>query len=236
MCGCGPAAMSAGVNAKPRRWSRSPAFVSSDVPWRLPAGRCIGPRRSRWTSPPTSRASPPASTMTAWICCRRRIRSPASRPRCGTCLGKAKGEPVYRLLGYQKATQETPYASQLFGDTPAADAGRARNARAKRISRRQIWLGPVTAGRAREDADHLAAAREGLGADGILLIDAGQIWGEDVARRPNGCRRSKGRRAVARGAVPCQRARGLWRARRAQSEGEDGRRRGLPFITHGAAT
>src|SRR5215468_8304995 len=35
-------------------------------------------------------------------------------------LGKAKGEPVYRLLGYRKAHKKTPYASQLFGDTPAA--------------------------------------------------------------------------------------------------------------------
>ncbi|HUL06491.1 MAG TPA: hypothetical protein VLV76_09165, partial [Candidatus Acidoferrum sp.] len=34
-------------------------------------------------------------------------------------LGKAKGEPVYRLLGYAKAHKKTPYASQLFGDTPS---------------------------------------------------------------------------------------------------------------------
>jgi L-alanine-DL-glutamate epimerase-like enolase superfamily enzyme len=30
------------------------------------------------------------------------------------------------------------------------------------------------------DADQLVAAREGVGPDGILLVDAGQIWGEDV--------------------------------------------------------
>ena len=32
-----------------------------------------------------------------------------------------------------------------------------------------------------DDADQLAAAREGIGPDGILLIDAGQIWNTDVA-------------------------------------------------------
>ncbi|MGH6873827.1 MAG: enolase C-terminal domain-like protein, partial [Aestuariivirgaceae bacterium] len=31
-----------------------------------------------------------------------------------------------------------------------------------------------------DDRDQLVAAREGLGKEGTLLIDAGQIWGEDV--------------------------------------------------------
>src|SRR5436190_1486069 len=30
-------------------------------------------------------------------------------------LGKARGEPVWRLLGYPKAFPKLPYASQLFG-------------------------------------------------------------------------------------------------------------------------
>ena len=33
-------------------------------------------------------------------------------------LGKAAGEPAYRLLGYERAYPKLPYASQLFGDTP----------------------------------------------------------------------------------------------------------------------
>jgi L-alanine-DL-glutamate epimerase-like enolase superfamily enzyme len=32
-----------------------------------------------------------------------------------------------------------------------------------------------------EDAEQVAAAREGLGAEGIILIDAGTVWGHDVA-------------------------------------------------------
>ena len=40
--------------------------------------------------------------------------------------------------------------------------------------------GPFGRGSLKEDADQLAAAREGIGPDGVLLIDAGQIWNEDV--------------------------------------------------------
>src|SRR4051794_18074021 len=34
-------------------------------------------------------------------------------------LGKKFDQPVYQLLGYPKAYGKLPYASQLFGDTPA---------------------------------------------------------------------------------------------------------------------
>ena len=95
-------------------------------------------------------------------------------------LGKAKGEPVYRLLGYPKAHKKTPYASQLFGDTPALTLAAARNARAKGFRAGKFGWGPFGRGTPALDAQHLAAAREGLGPDGILLVDAGQIWGEDV--------------------------------------------------------
>ena len=95
-------------------------------------------------------------------------------------LGKAKGEPVYRLLGYKKAHKKTPYASQLFGDTPALTLAAARNARARGFRAGKFGWGPFGRGTPALDAEHLAAAREGLGPDGILLVDAGQIWGEDV--------------------------------------------------------
>ncbi len=95
-------------------------------------------------------------------------------------LGKAKGEPVYRLLGYQRAHKKTPYASQLFGDSPALTLAAARNARAKGFRAAKFGWGPFGRGAPSLDADHLAAAREGLGPDGLLLVDAGQIWGEDV--------------------------------------------------------
>src|SRR5262249_20159877 len=42
--------------------------------------------------------------------------------------------------------------------------------------------GPVGRGTASADAEHFAAAREGLGPDAVLLVDVGQIFGEDIAR------------------------------------------------------
>ncbi len=95
-------------------------------------------------------------------------------------IGKARGEPVYRLLGYDKAHKKTPYASQLFGHSPQETLSAARNARAKGFRAVKFGWGPFGSGTPERDADHLVAAREGIGPDGVLLIDAGQIWGEDV--------------------------------------------------------
>lgn len=95
-------------------------------------------------------------------------------------LGKARSEPVYRLLGYDRACRKTPYASQLFGDTPAETLARGRSARAMGFRAAKFGWGPYGRGSVAEDADQIAAAREGLGTDGILLVDAGQIFGENV--------------------------------------------------------
>lgn len=95
-------------------------------------------------------------------------------------LGKQLNEPVYRLLGYQRAYPKTPYASQLFGDTPEQTLQKAAKCRANGFL--AIKFGWGVYGRATVDADaaQVAAARDGLGDDGILLIDAGTVWGEDV--------------------------------------------------------
>lgn len=96
-------------------------------------------------------------------------------------LGKMRGEPVYRLLGYDKAHAKTPYASQLFGDTAQQTLEFCRIARKNGFKAVKCGWGPFGRGSIKDDADQLHAAREGIGADGILLIDAGQIWNEDVA-------------------------------------------------------
>jgi L-alanine-DL-glutamate epimerase-like enolase superfamily enzyme len=94
-------------------------------------------------------------------------------------LGRQRGLPAYQLLGYAKAYPKAPYASVLFGGTPeetrtrAADIGRAGFRAAK------FGWAPFGESLA-NDVRHIEAAREGLGPDGILLIDAGQIFGEDV--------------------------------------------------------
>jgi L-alanine-DL-glutamate epimerase-like enolase superfamily enzyme len=94
-------------------------------------------------------------------------------------LGRARGEPVWRLLGFERAYPKLPYSSVLFGDDPAETLGRARAARAAGFLAAKFGWGPFGASLA-ADIEHVDAAREGLGPDGILLVDAGQIFGEDV--------------------------------------------------------
>ena len=76
--------------------------------------------------------------------------------------------------------KKTPYASQLFGDTPQETLEGAAKARGRWLPRRQVRLGADRARRVESDERPFRAAREGLGPDGILLVDVGQIWGEDV--------------------------------------------------------
>jgi L-alanine-DL-glutamate epimerase-like enolase superfamily enzyme len=95
-------------------------------------------------------------------------------------LGKMRGEPVWRLLGYGASHPKVPYASVLFGDTPQETLQRARDSRARGFRAGKFGWGPIGRGSVADDADHFAAAREGLGPDGILLVDVGQIFLEDV--------------------------------------------------------
>ncbi len=95
-------------------------------------------------------------------------------------LGRLRGEPVWRMLGYPASHGKLPYASVLFGDTPQETLERARASRAHGFRAGKFGWGPIGRGDAAADADQFMAAREGLGPDGILLVDVGQIFGEDV--------------------------------------------------------
>jgi len=95
-------------------------------------------------------------------------------------LGKVREQPVYELLGYRRSFPKTPYASQLFGDTPAETFDKARGVVASGYRAAKFGWGPYGRGTVAADADQVHAAREGLGPDGILLVDAGTVWGEDV--------------------------------------------------------
>ncbi len=97
-------------------------------------------------------------------------------------LGKARGAPVWTLLGYRRNEPKTPYASMLFGETPQQTLDWGQAARAKGFRAIKYGWGPIGRGSVAADADHFAAAREALGRDGILLVDVGQIFGEDVER------------------------------------------------------
>jgi L-alanine-DL-glutamate epimerase-like enolase superfamily enzyme len=96
-------------------------------------------------------------------------------------LGKRRGEPVWRLLGYENAYPKTPYASQLFGDTPQETRDKAAASRKAGYRAVKFGWGPYGRGSVQQDRDQVAAAREGLGKDGMLLIDAGTVWVDAVA-------------------------------------------------------
>lgn len=94
-------------------------------------------------------------------------------------LGHARGAPAWRLLGQDRAHAKTPYGSVLFGATAEETFTRARAIRAQGLIAAKFGWAPFGAS-VDADAAQVAAAREGLGPDAILLIDAGQIFGEDA--------------------------------------------------------
>src|SRR5690606_28231087 len=85
----------------------------------------------------------------------------------------------WKLIGYEKAYPKIPYASVLFGDTPQQTLTAASAIRASGFRAAKFGWGPFGTS-LESDIAHVEAAREGLGPEGILLIDAGQIFGEDV--------------------------------------------------------
>lgn len=95
-------------------------------------------------------------------------------------LGQQRQLPVWKMLGYDRATAKIPYASLLFGDTPEETLARATKALADGFEAVKFGWGPIGTRDVDFDADHFAAAREGIGADGHLMIDVGQIFVEDV--------------------------------------------------------
>jgi L-alanine-DL-glutamate epimerase-like enolase superfamily enzyme len=96
-------------------------------------------------------------------------------------LGRRFETPVYRLLGYDRAEPRQPYASVLFGDSPAETFAKARGIREAGYLAAKFGWGPYGLGSVAADAEQVAAAREGLGAEGIVLVDAGTVWGHDLA-------------------------------------------------------
>lgn len=97
-------------------------------------------------------------------------------------LGRKCGEPVYRLLGYQRAFPKTAYASQLFGDDAEETFRKAREITSTNYRAAKFGWGPYGRGTIADDAQHVRAAREGLGKDRLLLVDAGTVWGDDVSQ------------------------------------------------------
>ena len=95
-------------------------------------------------------------------------------------LGRREQAPVWQLLGYERAYPKTPYASALFGDRPAETLAKGRAARAAGFRAVKFGWGPFGRGTVQDDIDQVVAAREAIGDDGILLVDAGTVFGEDL--------------------------------------------------------
>jgi L-alanine-DL-glutamate epimerase-like enolase superfamily enzyme len=95
-------------------------------------------------------------------------------------LGKRLSEPAYRLLGYKTAHPKVPYASMLFAGTPSETYQKGRRTRAKGFRAAKFGWGPIGLGGVEADIEQFRAAREGLGEDGILLVDVGTVWRDDV--------------------------------------------------------
>lgn len=95
-------------------------------------------------------------------------------------LGKKLSEPVYRLLGYPRAYPKRAYASALFGDDPQQTFTKARQLSSQGYRAVKFGWGPFGLGSVSQDADQLQAARQGLGPNASLLVDAGTVWGDRV--------------------------------------------------------
>jgi L-alanine-DL-glutamate epimerase-like enolase superfamily enzyme len=87
-------------------------------------------------------------------------------------LGKAAGQPVGRLLGGRYRDRVKPYASLLMQE-PAALARRLAELKAQGFRAFKIGWGPFgRSGRAMDEA-MVRAAREAVGPDSLLMVDAG---------------------------------------------------------------
>ncbi len=92
--------------------------------------------------------------------------------------GQAEGQPVYQLLGGPHRTSVRAYASVLFGDTPEETAARAAEFVQMGLTAVKFGWGPF--GRDPDvDLAHVKAARDVLGDQRDLMVDAGHAW--DVA-------------------------------------------------------
>ena len=89
--------------------------------------------------------------------------------------GKAARQPAYKLLGGGFRKKFRAYASILFGDTPAETERIARSLAAQGFKAVKFGWGPLGQSEA-SDIAHVRAARQGVGAEVELMVDAGLCW------------------------------------------------------------
>jgi L-alanine-DL-glutamate epimerase-like enolase superfamily enzyme len=99
-------------------------------------------------------------------------------------VGQQLNTPIYRLLAEMSRTSSTahpklPYASVLFGDTPEATYRIAARLREQGYRAAKFGWGPMGKFGEANDIALVRAAREGMGTEAQIMIDAGVVWGSD---------------------------------------------------------
>ncbi len=101
-------------------------------------------------------------------------------------LGKAAGQPVYRLLGGRTKRRIPVYASRLYStplDELAAEARRYKDAGYRAMKLRFGW-GPVDGAEGMQrNLDLVRTVREAVGSDVDVMADAYMGWSLDYAKR-----------------------------------------------------
>ncbi|MBM7783728.1 mandelate racemase/muconate lactonizing enzyme family protein [Tenggerimyces flavus] len=99
-------------------------------------------------------------------------------------LGQATRQPVGRLLGGRHRERVRPYASLLMTDPPAEMVDQLISLREQGFRAFKIGWGPFGRRDARTDESVVRAAREAIGDDALLAVDAGgsdAFWRGDLA-------------------------------------------------------
>ena len=99
-------------------------------------------------------------------------------------IGQKLKLPVYRLLAEMSGTSDTahpklPYASVLFGDTPEETYCIAVRLREQGYLAAKFGWGPMGKFGEANDIALVRAAREGMGTNAQIMVDAGVVWGTD---------------------------------------------------------
>ncbi len=96
------------------------------------------------------------------------------------CLGRYLQAPIWQLLGYKDSYSKLPYASVLFGDNPDQTKQKALEIRKAGFKAIKFGWGPFGTLDLASDEAHIFAARDGIGDDAKLMVDAGTVFKEDV--------------------------------------------------------
>jgi L-alanine-DL-glutamate epimerase-like enolase superfamily enzyme len=96
--------------------------------------------------------------------------------------GQAEGKPIYELLGGSHRTSVRAYASVLFGDTPDDTAALAEEFVQLGLTAVKFGWGPFGQDPA-VDLAHVQSARDVLGEQCDLMVDAGHAWDVSTAIR-----------------------------------------------------